>query len=138
MYLCPLAVLLLFAVGVVILSIVVPRIQERQQDADDFGYSAALYGVATSESNGNSPPPLGPTEPEPATLDASRSMVEMPDESLLVDERALEDVSFEPNGPVIDDVSALEDVSFDPLLDELALSDPQEAEHISTSPEETA
>ena len=32
MYLCPLAVLLVFAVGVLVLSVVLPRLQERNQD----------------------------------------------------------------------------------------------------------
>jgi hypothetical protein len=138
MYLCPLAVLLIFAVGVVILSIVVPRIQERQQDADDFGYSAALYGVTASESSENSPPPSSPTEPEPAVLDADNPPVEAQEELLLADERVLGEVSFAPNGPLLDATDEMEDVSFDPLLDELALPDPQEAERAPTAPEETA
>jgi hypothetical protein len=48
MYLCPLAILLIFAIGVIVLSFVLPRIRERREDApptfatafDDPGFSA--------------------------------------------------------------------------------------------------
>jgi hypothetical protein len=44
MYLCPLGVLLVFAMGVLVLSIVLPRIQERRQAQQ--GYAPALSEAA--------------------------------------------------------------------------------------------
>ena len=127
MYLCPLAVLLLFAIGVVILSIVVPRIQEKQQDLDDFGYSAALYGVAAGASGETGPqqdadPPGGPA------LAARGPANRPPGDSLLEDDLPIEDVSFEPNGPLLDDEQPLPDISFDPLIEDLGPSRRQEPE----------
>jgi hypothetical protein len=131
MYLCPLAVLLIFAVGVVILSIVVPRIQERQQDLDDLSYSATLYGVTSSNNDERrrQQETLSPAA-DGATYD--------PDEPLPEDDHSPQGVPFDPDESLLDDERPPEGVSFDPLLDELAPSDGQETERApSTSEEKT-
>jgi hypothetical protein len=46
-YLCPLSVLLVFAIGVLILSIVMPRIQERRQGMETFQNAVSVYGVVS-------------------------------------------------------------------------------------------
>jgi hypothetical protein len=48
-YLCPLSVLLAFAIGVLILSIVMPRIQERRQGMGSFQHAASAYGVVARD-----------------------------------------------------------------------------------------
>jgi hypothetical protein len=131
MYLCPLAVLLLFAVGVVILSIVVPRIQERQQDLGDLSYSAAPYG-ATSSNNDERRRQQGSLSAaaDGATYD--------PDEPLAEDDHSPPGVSFDPDASLLDNERPPEGVSFDPLFDDLAPSDGQETERApSTSEEKT-
>jgi hypothetical protein len=58
-----LSVLLVFAVGVLILSIVMPRIQERRQGIGSFQYSASIYGLVPQDKRrGSDSEPL-PTEP---------------------------------------------------------------------------
>jgi hypothetical protein len=123
MYLCPLAVLLLFAVGVVILSIVVPRIQERQQDLDDFGYSASLYGVASSGDGAGDSLEASATP----NLDARAPLPQ--------DELPSSGISFDPDVSLLEDADPSEIISFDPLLDELPPPERQETEHASSTSE---
>jgi hypothetical protein len=52
-YLCPLSVLLVFAVGVLILSVVMPRIQERRQGFETFQHALSVYGVVRSDEREN-------------------------------------------------------------------------------------
>ena len=103
MYLCPLAVLLAFAIGVLVLSIVVPRLQERRQASDDFSYSAAAYEVATVDSQA-----LGRDQEGyvPASGDAGFGS----DESRMEENQVPEEISF------------------DPLLDELVSSEHRDSE----------
>lgn len=136
LYLCPLAVLLLFAIGVAILSIVVPRIQERQQDLDDLGYSASLYGVASAKTDGNGPQQEHPAVPGGAAIATAAPAARSLDDSLLDDSISLEDISFAPNGLLLDDGQPLQDVSFDPLIEDLGPSGRQEAEHAPSASEE--
>jgi hypothetical protein len=103
MYLCPLAVLLVFALGVLVLSIVVPRLQERRQDGDSFGYSAAEYDVTSGD--GQEPE----AEPE--------GYVPAPGDAV-----------FDPGDPRLVEDQVPEELSFDPLLDELVSSEHRETE----------
>jgi len=48
-YLCPLSVLLLFAIGVLILSIVMPRLQERRRGVEIQQHAVSAYGVVSPE-----------------------------------------------------------------------------------------
>jgi hypothetical protein len=140
MYLCPLAVLLLFAIGVVILSIVVPRLQERQQDQDEFGYSAALYGVTTGAVGDGGPQQDLVHAPEEATFKVdglnAGPAVERPADPLVEDNPSLEDISFAPNGPLIDSEPLAHDISFDPLFEDLVPPESQETARASSAPEE--
>jgi hypothetical protein len=123
MYLCPLAVLLVFAIGVVILSIVVPRIQERQQAMDDFGYSAALYGVTA------------PNDQQQAQQEAS---VPGPgnDAALTETESAPGEIALAAGDPLLDDERPPEIASFDPLLNDLGFPEPEETERAPSTSEE--
>jgi hypothetical protein len=44
-YLCPLSVLLVFAIGVLVLSVVMPRVQERRQGFETFQHAVSVYGI---------------------------------------------------------------------------------------------
>jgi hypothetical protein len=67
-YLCPLSVLLVFAIGVLVLSIVMPRLQERRQEGETFQHAASVYGITTSRDEqeggygpeGSTPPEVTP------------------------------------------------------------------------------
>jgi hypothetical protein len=50
-----LSVLLLFAVGVLILSIVMPRVQERRQGFETFQHAVSVYGVVSPEAEQHEP-----------------------------------------------------------------------------------
>jgi hypothetical protein len=63
-YLCPLSVLLVFAIGVLVLSIVMPRIQERRQGFETFRHAVSVYGVASPDEQEAGPRPEGPAPPE--------------------------------------------------------------------------
>jgi hypothetical protein len=59
-YLCPLSVLLLFAIGVLILSIVMPRVQERRQGFETFQHAVSVYGIVDQKggaADGSNPGP---------------------------------------------------------------------------------
>ena len=67
-YLCPLSVLLLFAIGVPILSIVMPRLQERRKGVETPQHAVSAYGVVSPETRESGsgegpdvPPPTGET-----------------------------------------------------------------------------
>jgi hypothetical protein len=51
-YLCPLSVLLLFAVGVLVLSIVLPRLQERRRGLETFQQAVPVYADRSGEDQG--------------------------------------------------------------------------------------
>jgi hypothetical protein len=66
MYLCPLGILVVFAVGVLGLSIVLPRIQERRQEQESYTMTARGAGF---DGEGEGPSLFG----EVSTHDTSRS-----------------------------------------------------------------
>jgi hypothetical protein len=103
MYLCPLAVLLVFAVGVLVLSIVVPRLQQRGQAGEDLSYSSAAYSVASADDQGLGHDPEGYA---PASGEAV----------------------FESKEARLQEDQVSEELSFDPLLDELVSSEHRESE----------
>jgi hypothetical protein len=94
-YLCPLTILLVFAIGVLVLSIVMPRLQERRQGFETFQHAVAAYGgVAESEGGGS-------TYSNPAPLDADDTLF-APDEPLTAkgpqrDESALDSAAQDPS-----------------------------------------
>jgi hypothetical protein len=94
-YLCPLTILLVFAIGVLVLSIVMPRLQERRQGFETFQHAVAAYGgVAESEGRGSS-------YSNPAPLDADDTVF-APDEPLTAkgpqrDESALDSAAQDPS-----------------------------------------
>jgi hypothetical protein len=63
-YLCPLSVLLAFAIGVLVLSIVMPRIQERRQGLETLQHAVSGYGVPPTDEQGSGSRPEGPAPPE--------------------------------------------------------------------------
>jgi hypothetical protein len=65
-YLCPLSVLLVFAIGVLILSIVMPRLQERRQGAETFQHAVSVYGMVDQEREAADGSSAGPVAGEPA------------------------------------------------------------------------
>lgn len=103
MYLCPLSVLLVFAVGVLVLSIVVPRLRERRQDGDSLGYTTAGYGVASTDAQKLEHDQEGY---EPASGEAV----------------------FGSDASRLEQDDIPEELSFDPLLDELVSSEHRETE----------
>ena len=103
MYLCPLAVLLVFAIGVLVLSIVVPRLQQRRQAGEDLGYPSGSYSAASADDQelGHEPGGYGAASGEAA---------------------------FDPDEPRLEGDQVPEELSFDPLLDELVSSEHRESE----------
>jgi hypothetical protein len=65
-YLCPLSVLLAFAIGVLVLSIILPRVQERRQGFESLQPAGTAYGVMSSDVPASAPAP-GSGVPEPAS-----------------------------------------------------------------------
>jgi hypothetical protein len=102
MYLCPLAVLLVFAIGVLVLSIVLPRIQERKQDLDPFQPAAIVYGVVS-----------------PHNQEHKRDQQDYV--------RAPGDTMLDSDEPLPDEEQSSEGLSFDPLLDGFISPEHEEA-----------
>jgi len=103
MYLCPLAVLLVFAIGVLVLSIVVPRLQARGEHGQDLDYATSAYGVDSGDGQEHGSEPEG-------YVPASGEAV------------------FGPEEPRLGEDQVPEELSFDPLLDELISSERAEPE----------
>ena len=89
--------------------------------------------MTSAGSAANSPPPTGTNGPGPGDGAPSRAL----EDSLLEDTISLDDLSFTPNGPLLDDEGLSPDVSFDSLIDDLGPVGHQESERAPTTSEES-
>jgi hypothetical protein len=108
MYLCPLAVLLVFAIGVLILSVVLPRIQERRQSGESPWYDRRSAGRRL-----------------PTLQEVADAVLPTP-----------ADTVYDPDEPLAEEEDLPEPVSFDPLFDGFISSEHEETERAPTAPEE--
>jgi hypothetical protein len=108
MYLCPLSVLLIFAIGVLILSVVLPRIQDRRQSGESPWYDRRYAGRRL-----------------PTLQEVADGVLPTP-----------ADTMYDPDEPLADEEELPEPVSFDPLFDGFVSSEQEETERASATPEE--